>query len=121
MKYASMLGWGIVIYAVMYLAWSGLVLYGFTAGFLPRMLAIIILIVPATIAAHSLKFSSWKDILPHSIGWAIIVILLDMVFSVPYSGWQLYADWNVWVGYALVAGVPLLAPLTKRRVHVDTE
>ena len=121
MKFASMLGWGIVIYAVMYLAWSGLVLYGLSAGFLPRLLAIGILIITTTLAAHSLKFSSWIDILPHSIGWTIVVILLDTVFSVPYSGWQLYADWNVWVGYALVAGIPLLAPLTKRRVHIDAE
>ena len=121
MKYLSVLGWGIVIYAVMYLAWSGLVLYGFSAGLLPRLFAIGILILPTTLAAHSLKFASWIDILPHSIGWMVIVALLDMVFSVPYSGWQLYADWNVWVGYALVAGIPLLAPLTKPRAHVEAE
>lgn len=113
MKYASILGWGIVIYAVMYLAWSACLLYGFTSGYTPRVLALLVLIVTVTIAARSLRFSTRKDILVHSIGWAIVVGLLDAVFSVPYAGWQLYSDWNVWVGYALVALVPLLAPYTK--------
>ncbi len=120
MKYLSVIGWGIVIYAVMYLAWSGLVLYGMTAGVLPRLLALLVLIGTATIAGRALPYRSWKDILPHSFVWALIIILLDAVYTVPYTGWQLYADWNVWVGYALVCFVPLLAPYTKSNGHVDT-
>jgi hypothetical protein len=118
MKYTSVFSWGIVIYAVMYLAWSGFVLYGFVAGLLPRLLGLFVLIAIATIAGRSLKFYSWKDVLPYSIAWAVIVALLDAVFSVPYAGWQLYADWNVWVGYALVCAIPLLAPYTRSR-HPD--
>ena len=110
-----MLGWGIVIYALMYLIWSGFILYGFVQGVLPRLIGLLVLIVVATIAGRSLKFHSWKDVLPYSIAWAIIIGLLDAVFSVPYSGWQLYADWNVWVGYGLVALVPLLSPYTRAR------
>jgi hypothetical protein len=117
MKYALVLGWGVVIYAVMYLAWSGFVLYGFTMGILPRLLALLVLVITATVAGRSLKFVSWKDMLPYSFGWMIVVALLDAVFSVPYSGWQLYSDWNVWVGYALVCAVPLLAPYTKSMSH----
>ena|SRR3989344_782610 len=119
MKYSSVLGWGIVIYAVMYLTWSGFVLYGFTSGVLPKLLAVLVLIITTAIAARSLRFLSSKDILPHSIGWVAIVALLDMVFSVPYAGWQLYADWNVWVGYALVVGIPLLTPFLRHQVHND--
>ena len=109
-----------MIYAVMYLAWSGFVLYGFTSGILPRLLALLVLIITATIAGRSLAFSSWKDILPYSVGWLIVIALLDAVFSVPYAGWQLYTDWNVWVGYALVCAVPLLAPYTKSIRHSDS-
>lgn len=113
MKFGPLLGWGITIYAVMYLAWNGFVLYGFTQGFVPRLCGLLVLVVVATIAGRSLRLAGWKDVLPYSLAWAIVVILLDAIFSVPFSGWQLYADWNVWVGYALVALVPLLAPYTR--------
>jgi hypothetical protein len=114
MKVLSRLSWGIVLYAVMYLVWSGFILYGFI-GIPARIIALLILIGLALRAGRSLRLSSWKDVLPYSIAWAVIIGLFDAVFSVPYSGWQVYADWNLWVGYGLVALVPLLAPYTRSR------
>jgi hypothetical protein len=119
MKYGAALGWGIVIYAIVYLAWSALVLYGFVYGFFPRVISLVVLAIVATIAGRSLRFHTWKDILPYSITWAIVVGLLDAVFTVPYAGWQLYADWNIWVGYVLVAAVPLIAPYTRGKIGKD--
>jgi hypothetical protein len=117
MRVARTLGWGIVIYAVMYLVWTGFILYGFVGGLAPRLLGLLVLVVLATIAARSLRFASARDVLPYSLSWVLVVILLDAVFSVPYAGWQLYTDWNVWVGYTLVVLVPLLAPYTRPRTQ----
>ena len=113
MKYGSLIGWGIVIYSIIFLVWYGLLLHGITGTF-ARVLLLLTLIVVATIAGRSLRFNSPKDILPYSLCWMIIVALLDAAYSVPSAGWQLYGDWNVWVGYALVVVVPLLAPYTRR-------
>ena len=115
MKYGALFGWGITIYSTMYLVWSGFILYGFVQGLVPRLLGLLTLILVATIAGRSLKFHSWKDVLPYSFTWACIAILLDGVFSVPLTGWTLYTDWNVWVGYVLVCAVPLLSPYTRAR------
>lgn len=114
MKYGVYLGWGIVIYAVMFLLWSGFVTYGFAGNIVSRLLGLAVLITVATIAGRSLRLHAWHDILPYSLAWAIVVGLLDMVLSVPFGGWQIYADWNIWIGYVLVALVPLFAPLTRR-------
>lgn len=113
MRYGILLGWGIVIYAVVSLAFSGLVIYGLAGTFLGRILALLALITVATIAGRALRLHSWKDIAPYSILWAAMMGILDAIFSVPFSGWVLYADWNLWLGYALVAVVPLLAPKTR--------
>jgi len=109
------IGWGIVIYAVMYLVWSGLVIYGLSLGILSLVLRIFTLAVITTIAGRSLRLASWKDIIPYSVGWAIVAIILDLVFLVPFSGLALYASWSVWVGYALVAIIPLLTSIWRRR------
>ncbi len=110
MKYGALFGWGIVIYAIMFLLWSGFVTYGFVDGLAPRIIGLLALIATTLIAGRSLRFQAWSDILPYSFLWAVIMGLFDAVFSVPYSGWQLYLDWNVWFGYALVAIVPLFSP-----------
>ncbi len=111
MKYGALLGWGIVIYAIMSLLWSGLVIYGIAATPASLFIRLCALILLATIAGRSLRFHLWKDILPYSIFWAIMMAALDAVYTVPFSGWAMYQDWYLWVGYGLVAAVPLLAPL----------
>jgi hypothetical protein len=114
MKLLSRLSWGIVLYAMMYLLWSGFILYNFI-GTGARIVALLILIALSVTAGRSLRLSSWKDVLPYSLAWAVIIGLFDAIFSVPYSGWQIYGDWNLWVGYGLVVLVPLLTPYTRSR------
>jgi hypothetical protein len=119
MKYLSRLWWGIAIYAIMYLTWNGLALYGFTSGILPRVCELLVLVVISTIAGRSLRFNSWKDILPYSCFWAITAFALDAIFTLPFSATSMYANPGIWIGYALVILLPLAAPLSKK-IHDDT-
>src|SRR3989338_2748364 len=114
MKYGALLGWGIVIYAVMSLVWSGLVIYGMADSFLSLAVRLVVLVFIAIIAGRSLRFHSWQYVLPYSVFWAATMALLDIVYTVPFSGWSIYSDWRLWVGYALVAMIPLLAPFMHR-------
>lgn len=115
----GILGWGIVIYAVMYMFWSATVIYGFSIGVLSLVLRLAVLFVVTAIATRSLHFLNWKDLLPYTIGWAFLAAILDAVFLVPFSGWALYASWSVWFGYALVILFPLIA-LRIRRGKTET-
>ncbi len=114
MKYSAFVSWGIVMYAIMFLLWSGFVVYGFVEGVAPRLVGLTVLIVLATVAGRSLRFHRWQDILPYSLSWVAVVAILDIILTVPFTGWALFSDWNIWVGYALIAFVPLLAPLLNR-------
>lgn len=114
-QWGKLAGWGIAIYAVMYFIWSMFVLHGFAAGILPRIVLLVALVVVAGIAGRSLRLGKWEDILPYTFGWTLIAIVFDALTVVPAAGWGIYTDWNIWVGYALLLFVPLLAPLTSRR------
>lgn len=102
------IGWGVVIYALMYLLWSGLVIYGLAAGILSLVVRIGALATITTLAARSLHMPNWRDLLPYALSWAVCAVLLDALFLVPFSGWALYSTWSVWVGYALVAILPVI-------------
>ena len=125
MKYLEFFGWGIVIYAVMRLVSEAFILYTLSSGLLPHLLSLAALFILCLIAGRSLKFASWTDIIPYSIFWAIEIGFLDAIYTVPVSinGWAMYSDWNLWLGYSLVALFPLVAPFTrtnKRSVSSQT-
>src|SRR3989338_1984514 len=71
-RIGALLGWGVVIYAVMFLLWSAFVTYGFVEGMAPRILGLVILVALAITAGRSLKANSWHDIIPYSICWGLI-------------------------------------------------
>jgi hypothetical protein len=114
MRFTSILGWGVVIYAVMSLAWSGFIIYGLARMPIAHVAQLIILILLALIAGRALQLPDWRDILPVSLGWALMMTVLDAVYSAPFGAWHIFGNWNLWVGYGIVLVVPLLAPLTRR-------
>ena len=109
MRLGALLGWGIVIYAVVWLAWSLFGVYAWTSGVLPRVAEILVLLIVCVAAGSSLRYRSWKDILPYSIGWALVALAIDALFSAPTHNWTLFSLWTTWLGYALIALFPLFA------------
>ncbi len=119
-KYGSLIGWGVVIYAVVTLAGSTLMLYGFSGTLTALLAQLLVLVVTATVAGRSLRLHQWIDILPYSLAWAVVAILLDGMYNMQFFGWATYAEWKLWVGYGLVVIVPLLAPFTRMNTQTGT-
>ncbi len=117
MRYGQLFGWGIVIYGMVALAWSGLTLYGYAGTILGGACQLAALIIVVTIAGLSLRRRDWRDLLPYSLGWALIAVLLDALYSVPLIGWTLYTDWHQWVMYGLIVVIPLLAPRMRQQTE----
>lgn len=113
MKYQALIGWGITLYAIMRLASDAIIIHGLTEGAIPHILSLAVLIVLGLIAGRSLRFDSWLDILPYSLFWVAEIAALDAVYTVPFGGWAIYLDWNLWIGYGLVVIIPLIAPYTR--------
>ncbi|OGG80082.1 hypothetical protein A3A39_02745 [Candidatus Kaiserbacteria bacterium RIFCSPLOWO2_01_FULL_54_13] len=109
LRLGALFGWGIVIYAIMFLLWSAFVMYGFVEGFAPRAVGFLVLIITTVMAGRALRVHTWRDILPYSLSWGIMMAVFDGLMSVPLAGWEVFLDWNVWFGYAVVALGPLLA------------
>ncbi len=116
MKLGALIGWGIVIYAVLFLVWSGLVIQGFSGFILSRVVILATLVIVTTIATRSLRLTNERDIAPYAFGWVVVAAGLDVIFSVPSAGWVMYSNWNLWVGYFLLLAVPfVVTALSGRR------
>ena len=98
-----------LIWAVVYIVSMGLYAYGILNSISGEIIMLIAGAIVAYIAGRNLNSVSVGGILKYSIGWVIIAFILDVLLTVPYSGWALYSEWSVWVGYALVLVAPTLA------------
>jgi len=107
MRLRALLGWGITIYALSYLTWSIFIAYGLSVGVVSKLISLAALFIVAAIAGRSLHFSSWRDILPYSIGWAVIIAIIDGILAFPFAGWSIYTEVGVWIGYLVVIITPL--------------
>ena len=115
-RFWALLGWGIVIYALMFLLWSVFVTYGFVEGLLPRVIGFLVLVALGIIAGRALRVHTWRDALPYSLSWGIMMAVFDTVLTAPFTGWHLFFGWSVWLGYATIVIAPLLAfyPIVER-------
>ena len=115
MNLRTLLGWGIVIYAILHVVWTALVVNGLAGNFFARAVLLGTLVALAAIATRALRFSSERDVLPYAIGWVVISAAMDAIVTVPTSGWGIYGDWNLWVGYILLLAVPLVVTAISKR------
>lgn len=104
-----------MIYAIMYLVWSGLVIYGLSLGVVSLVARLGVLALITINAVRAMRISDRKDVVGNALVWAVTAIGLDMVFLVPFSGWGLYASWSVWAGYALIVVFPLAYTVLRSR------
>lgn len=107
MRYRSLFGWGISIYAIGHTVWTGFLSYNFIDGAAPHIAILVILGVIAAIAGSSLHFSTWKDILPYSITWGVCMAVLNTIISWPFIAWGVFVEPYVWASYCVVIIVPL--------------
>lgn len=113
MRYAAVLGWGLVVYALLYALWSVFVLYGFVDTLAAHVAAWAVL-AGVLVAVTRYSRVNVRRALIYALGWAAIVIGGDILLSVPLAGWQIFAEWTQWVTYGLIVVVPLMYALLYR-------
>jgi hypothetical protein len=108
MKYGKLIGFGVLLYAVVFLIMSGFTAYGSGDTFLTKIIALVALAIVAYLAGKNLRAGSMGEIIKYSLGWLIIVAILDYFFTLPFATTAVYSQWNLWVGYAIILLLPLI-------------
>lgn len=107
MNYKKLFGWPVLIYAVIFLAMSGFVAYGDTSSLAAKLTSLAITVVLAFLAGRNIKAGSVMEVLKYSVVWVVVVAILDVLLTIPFTGWQYFSSWEAWAGYILLLVVPL--------------
>jgi hypothetical protein len=110
MKLLKYIGFGAIIWAVAFVLVC--IFIGFkvsTDAIYVKIITTAAVIITAVLLARSLKLSSIKQAFICGLSWVLTGIVLDILATVPFTGWQIFSQWNVIVGYAIGFVIPFLA------------
>ena len=99
--------YGVAIWAVVYLLATGFYVYKVIDTFWAKPALVVIVAVLAAWAGTKLNQPSLSKALVYSISWVVIAVVLDIILTVPFTGWKIFSQWDVLVSYALIIVIPL--------------
>ena len=102
------IGWGVVIYAIVQLFGNMFRLFVFATGF-GNVYVLYIIIVATTIGvAYAAGTQNFSESVRYGIGWVMVVWFFDWLIYFQIQGIAMYQDPRLWLGYLLVAVSPAL-------------
>lgn len=105
----KLVGFGAFIWVVAYIVATAFVAYSISEGLLMSSVMIVVVALAAFFVGRNVRVSSVGDMLKYSFGWVVVGLVLDAALTVPFTGWDIYMSWSLWVGYLAVLLVPLLS------------
>ncbi|MBU2109782.1 hypothetical protein KKB71_02430 [Patescibacteria group bacterium] len=118
MNYKKLIGWGILFYVAAFVIMSVFVAFEKSDWIVAKLVTIAAIAVIAYLAGRNISASSMIDALKYSVVWAIIVAIFDFLICTRFVP-DIFFQWNIWVGYALIILVPLLT--VKKGASVPTQ
>ncbi|PWB38721.1 MAG: hypothetical protein C3F02_02315 [Parcubacteria group bacterium] len=107
MNYKKVFGYGVLVWAVAYLVATVFVAYKATSTPWVDIVVAIAVAVASYFAGRSVAAHSAGAMLSYSFLWVIIGLVLNIILTVPFTGWGFFSSWYMWLSNALVLLVPL--------------
>jgi|GEM_PF-1568782 len=101
------LGYGVAIWAIIYLVATGFVAYNVMDSFGAKIVMIIIVAGLAVWAGTKIQEQSSAKVMRYTVSWVMIGLILDLILTVPFTGVSIFGDWSLWVNYGLIIVLPL--------------
>lgn len=77
------------------------------------LVTLVISIIGLYMATNYAKPKNAKDGLLYGVVWLMILFVLDLILTVPFTGWGYFGDWKSYLPYALTILIPTLLPKQK--------
>lgn len=106
----------VVIYAIAFLVASAFVAFKVeTAGIVPWIVTTAAVLITAFILAKRLDLQNTKQALIYGVIWIMVLVVLDLAMTIPFTGIEYFYDWKAYLGYVLVFLMPAIVhTITKK-------
>lgn len=112
MNYKKLIGFGVLIWVTAFVVASLFVALNKIDTIAAKIIVPLAVGIAAFFTAKNLNLDSARNAFKYSVAWIIIGLLLDIILTTPFTGWGIFIEWNVWLGYFLILIVPYLTTKT---------
>ncbi len=106
--------YGAIIWGVAFIVASVFVGYKVISPLIMHGITTLAVAIVTFKLAKNLNIDNRKEMLKYSICWVIVGLILDAVITTRFTGWRFFYAKYIWIGYALILLVPLLAVKSKK-------
>lgn len=71
-------------------------------------------IVGLYIATNYVKPKDMKEALMFGVAWLIVLFVLDLILTVPFTGTEFFSSWHPYFAYALTVVIPIFLASQKK-------
>jgi len=114
-KCCKILGYGAIIWAVAFIVVCVFIGFKVSSEIIVQGTTTLAVIITTFLFAKSLNLSSRKEMLKYGICWVLIGLLLDVIVTARFTGWEFFYSWNIWVSYSLILIVPQFAVRSEKK------
>ena len=65
-------------------------------------------IIGLYLATNYAKPKTWQEGLKYGLIWLVIFFILDLVLTIPFTGWGYLSNWKSYISYGLTILIPTL-------------
>ena len=116
-NWAKAIGFGVLIWAVMFAFISFLIGYEWYDFMISKVLVVIAAGLLSYLCIKNVKSTAFSEALEYGISWVAVGVVLDLIASTQFNSY-LFGAWEYWVGYALILAVPLFSAELKEEKRV---
>jgi len=107
LNWSKAIGFGALIWAIMFALVALFMSFNLYDWVFSKIIVVLAAGVLSYLFARNIRFSRSSQILPYSLTWVIVGIILDLVISMRFYG-TLFSTWEYWLAYAFILFTPLL-------------
>lgn len=108
LNWKKTLGYGIVIWAVIFIFVTILIAFGVREEtFIRWLITQIVVIITAMTLAKKLSLTKTTTALSTGLIWVVISLILDLLITSYFTTMAFFNSWEIWVSYAIMLLVPV--------------
>lgn len=110
MNYTKAIGYGLLIWVVMFAVVSAFLPY-YNQAWMKVVLVVVVALISYACATR-LRLKSYAAAIDYGVVWVLVAVLLEVLVTQRFNP-LIFTEWSLWVGYAAT----LIAPSLTVRSH----
>jgi len=108
MKWLKIIGYGLLVWIFIFVLVSIFIGFKFTNRYVVNGAVYVLIIAAGFILGRKITVKGWGEAAVVGLLWVLGGLVLDLIITVRFTGYEIFKEWMMWLGYAILFVVAIL-------------